>query len=1094
MLGFCADKKHEELAVKAVKAKIGSQNTKFEHTLLPFATGSDALDVILRDSDQTVPMPHVRDDDVAYLHHTSGTSSGTPKPIPQTHHGAVGVLPAFDGRSKATLTTTPLYHGGPADIFRAWTSNAMICLFPGQAAPITPSNISKCFTAAATAAELTPCPPIKYFTTVPYILQTMAEDAESLKWLGKMDLVSVGGAALPSEVGDKLVLEGINLVSRFGSAECGFLLSSHRDYENDKQWQYLRLNGEVTQLDFEAREGDLFELVIKPDWPHMAKRNRNDGSYATSDLFAKHSSIPNAWRYHSRADSQLTLITGKKFDPALLEGAIVAASRLVSDVLVFGNGRPYPGALIFRSKDTQSMTDQDVLHEIAPIVEKLNHESQGHAKILRNMLILMPHDETSLEKSSKGSVLRNKAEERYSGEISKAYDSIVKETSHDLSDDQIQAAIFDLVNSIVGSEEAKYLRPDADLFSNGVDSVACVQIRHGLSRMLPRNAKALPLNVVEDSMTVSKLADLIIRIRHGDDTKPPVDSRDDIPKLVKQFAQVYAGQEMNGSTIGAASSVTETTAKLTVLITGPTGSLGTHVLSELLQRPEVTKIYLLIRGTTPQAARERVLKALSSRLVPVPQDFDSKVTVLQCKLSEPKLGLSDQEYCKLQNSVDLILHLAWSVNFLLTLGSFTPHFAGIQNLLNLSLSSTNPVVPRIVFCSSVASVSAFRAVDSSSNCAVPENVINSTTVSGSTGYAHSKLTAELILAHSATLNARLHGRITVVRVGQLSADSKHGVWNKSEAYPQILASSKFTDGAIPDLGDEERLTWLPVDVAAKSFVEASLESESVMANVPTEHVKHKFGQRPDAKAKMVVMTDEKDLDINKAAVRVVHLTNPDTRFGFTDFVRRLQQLLQSQGQHLQHETGTDKETSDRPTPQNIRIVSVKDWLESLEALQTREQHSEAQSLLRLLPFWKQAYMNRQPSESSSSYLTPSDRNAKSVVPFTPDLTFDMHNSLITMPSLTYWLGRSTLEAAKSRSKPKSKPDLAAKGIHSAILNGTIHDSEGGDVNFGLEVSESEVDLDLTKENEDEANEVEVAELLNKAYVLKIWRWVMENVP
>ena len=54
--------------------------------------------------------------DVAYLHHTSGTSTGLPKSIPQTHHAAVDVPPTFsDCHEKATFTTTPLYYGGAAD-------------------------------------------------------------------------------------------------------------------------------------------------------------------------------------------------------------------------------------------------------------------------------------------------------------------------------------------------------------------------------------------------------------------------------------------------------------------------------------------------------------------------------------------------------------------------------------------------------------------------------------------------------------------------------------------------------------------------------------------------------------------------------------------------------------------------------------------------------------------------------------------------------------------------------------------------------------------------------------------------------------------
>ena len=763
------DEQHEDLAAKAGEVEADARKTKLEHKVLPFTTEHDVLGVISRLREQQVAIPSIESGDIAYLHHTSGTSSGIPKPIPQSHHGAVGVLPSFDGQASATFTTTPLYHGGPADIFRAWASHAMIWLFPSQTIAVTPRNIIKCLEASKGAASQGQSPSIKYFTTVPYILQMMAEDAQSLEWLSRMDLVSVGGAALPKDIGDKLVEQKVNLVSRFGAAECGFLLSSHRDYKNDRDWQYLRRGSNITQIKFEANEADLYELVIKPDWPHMAKKNRDDGSYATSDLFAKHPSIPNAWKYDSRADSQLTLITGKKFDPAPLEDAIVASSKLISDVLVFGNGRPYPGALIFKSREAMDVVDGTVMHEIASIVEKLNRDSQSHARIPRNMLVLMPQSEAALDRSSKGTVLRGKAEERYASDIDTAYNSISDATKSDVSDDSVQGAISELIKAIVGTDQVDDLSPDADLFSSGVDSVACVQIRHGLNRMLPRDAKTLPLTVVEDSRTVSGLADLVIRLRHGDEAKAQTDSRAEIPRLIEQFSRLRTRQKTNGITNKVEERDTAT--KLTVLLTGPTGSLGAHVLAQLIKRPDVKKIYLLIRGATPEAARERVFKALTSRSLSIPDNFDDRIVILQCKLSEPKLGLSDQDYATLQHSIDIVLHLAWSVNFLLSLGSFSPHFAGIQNLLDLCQSSQKAMSPKLVFCSSVASVSALHSGDPSSHSSVPEAIITDTAVSGPTGYALSKLTAELVLARAATRNPLLQGRITIIRVGQLSADT-----------------------------------------------------------------------------------------------------------------------------------------------------------------------------------------------------------------------------------------------------------------------------------------------------------------------------------
>ena len=51
----------------------------------------------------------------------------------------------------------------------------------------------------------------------------MEADKYGLQFLRSIDIVGVGGAVLPAEVGDRLVTRGTNLIFGFGSAECGIL-------------------------------------------------------------------------------------------------------------------------------------------------------------------------------------------------------------------------------------------------------------------------------------------------------------------------------------------------------------------------------------------------------------------------------------------------------------------------------------------------------------------------------------------------------------------------------------------------------------------------------------------------------------------------------------------------------------------------------------------------------------------------------------------------------------------------------------------------------------------------------------------------------
>ena len=94
------------------------------------------------------------------------------------------------------------------------------------------------------------------------------------------------------------------------------------------------------------------------------------------------------------------------------------------------------------------------------------------------------------------------------------------------------------------------------------------------------------------------------------------------------------------------------------------------------------------------------------------------------------------------------------------------------------------------------------------------------------GYAQSKCIAEnlcIAAAQKAGVKAR------VLRVGQIVANTVHGVWNKIEATP-LMIQSALTIGALPRL--QESPSWTPVDVISKAVAEISLSNaETIVANI-----------------------------------------------------------------------------------------------------------------------------------------------------------------------------------------------------------------------------------------------------------------------
>jgi thioester reductase-like protein len=295
-----------------------------------------------------------------------------------------------------------------------------------------------------------------------------------------------------------------------------------------------------------------------------------------------------------------------------------------------------------------------------------------------------------------------------------------------------------------------------------------------------------------------------------------------------------------------------------VVLTGATGALGAHILDLLQKSPNVEVIYCLVRAADEHVARERVSKALqqrglaslSSGGVGTPQ-----VRVVRAQLSDDHLGLSEELFEYLAANATSIIHIAWTVNFRLKLRSFVKdNIAGVRNLLNLALKARRSNLLHFTYCSSTASIMN-SSPDSSGGLA--EHIQPDPSSASPLGYSRSKWVAEHICleAHRQT---NLHGRIAVVRVGQLTGDSTSGVWNTKEAWPMMLSTARLIK-CLPDLGDEP-LDWLPVDVAAKAFVQITQQGSGRADDMPVYHVLNPH-QQPTWRQLLEWIKNEEEFEI-----------------------------------------------------------------------------------------------------------------------------------------------------------------------------------------------------------------------------------------
>ena len=248
-----------------------------------------------------------------------------------------------------------------------------------------------------------------------------------------------------------------------------------------------------------------------------------------------------------------------------------------------------------------------------------------------------------------------------------------------------------------------------------------------------------------------------------------------------------------------------------VFLTGATGFVGAFVLRKLLDSTGA-RIYCLVRASGPEEGRKRIetnLKSygletagLDSRLVPIPGD-----------LTRPQLGLPADQFRSLAEELDVIYHIAASVNLAHHYQQLKPtNVNGTREIIRLAASGR--VKP-------LHYLSTYAVFDSIHNVGRVFSEDDEPTQSEglSNGYAESKWVGEKMVRQGRTAGVPT----CIYRVGWVVGHSRTGAWNSSDFIPRTIRA--FLEvGKYCDLG---RMTMTPVDYLAESLVYLSRQRESL---------------------------------------------------------------------------------------------------------------------------------------------------------------------------------------------------------------------------------------------------------------------------
>ena len=250
-----------------------------------------------------------------------------------------------------------------------------------------------------------------------------------------------------------------------------------------------------------------------------------------------------------------------------------------------------------------------------------------------------------------------------------------------------------------------------------------------------------------------------------------------------------------------------------IFLTGATGFLGTFLLYELLLQTQAD-IYCLVRSPSTSLARKKLESKLESYSL-WHEGFRSRINPVIGDLSQPLLGLTEDQFLVLASKFDIIYHNGALVNSIYPYSALkATNVLGTQEVLKLaSLIKVKPV-------HFVSTLSVFPSLSYSGVELVQESDSLDHGQVLSNGYDQSKWVAEKLVSI-----ARDRGLpVCIYRPGQISGHSQTGICNPDDLFFRMIRGC-IQLGSFPCQDTAQDLT--SVDYVSRAIVYLSRQKESL---------------------------------------------------------------------------------------------------------------------------------------------------------------------------------------------------------------------------------------------------------------------------
>ena len=566
----------------------------------------------------------------------------------------------------------------------------------------------------------------------------------------------------------------------------------------------------------------------------------DDGFYRTGDVMAE--VAPDRLVYVDRRKNVIKLAQGEFVALAQLE-AVYASAALVSQIFVYGSSeRASLLAVVVPTPDALTRYEGDDLKQaVAEALQRSAREAELQPyEIPADFLVEVdPFSVANGLLAGAGKQLRPNLIRRYGPRLEQMYADAEAARQTELRELRRIAPtqpVIDTVTraaaSILGVPDVP---PDTHFTELGGDSLSALTFSNLLSDLF---GSEVPVGVIVSPAT--DLTGLAAYIENRDVRRPTFAAVHGSDATKIAASELTLDKFIDTATLTAAPGLPRVAGTpRTVLLTGANGWLGRFLALQWLRRlgPVGGRLITIVRGRDDDEARARLMRAfntdpqLSAEFTEAAADH---LEVLVGDIAAPDLGLTQEDWQRLADEVELIVHPAALVNHVLPYQQlFGPNVVGTAELIKLAL--TTRITP-VTYLSTVAV--AMGIEDFTEDGDIRDvSPVRSVDDCYANGYGNSKWAGEVLLREAHDLCGL---PVAVFRSDMILAHPTYaGQLNAPDMFTRLILSLLVTGIAprsfYPAGARDTHYDGLPVDFVAEAIATLAPSDGYVSYDVMNPH-------------------------------------------------------------------------------------------------------------------------------------------------------------------------------------------------------------------------------------------------------------------